>query len=317
MYHEIGELLATLHTSHTAIYGLDDPFYHFIGSTFGNNAPGYERLFGTAPMRWADPGFRVMENSDGVFVESVLEGDVADKAGMKIGDRILAVDGRPWGGMKVFAQMAGQKVTMRVQRTRESQPIVVTLIPHVVNPQDAFVAADRASARIIERNGKRIGYVHLWAFSDPRVYDVFSEVLHAPLRRAQAIIIDLRDGIGGDYPRLLYPLLPGVPKVEFTDREGRRYTVGGPFSKPMTAIINERARSTKELYAYGLRKLGATLVGIRTEARCVYDTGDTRPSKNQCRAGREPSHGRTWQSRHLPREDVAIGGAGPPGGRWR
>lgn len=265
MYEVIRALLGTLHTSHTALLTPDDPYYYFIGTTFRHGAPGYDRLFGRAGMQWADPGFLVEERADGVFVQSVFEDDIAAKAGLRVGDRIVDVDGRPWHATDSFRTSAGHGVTLHVQRTRQGPLRSVHLVPYMVDPQDVFIAADRASIHVIQQAGRRIGYVHLWAFSDPRVYSLFSEALHGKLLQTDAIVIDLRDGIGGDYPQLLYSLISNIPRVEFIGRNAYHYVMGGPFTKKIGVLINERSRSAKELYAYALRRLGATLVGMRTE----------------------------------------------------
>ena len=72
-------------------------------------------------------------------VGSVLDGFPAEEAGIRVGDRIVAVDGEPVGTFQELAQQiyvrAGQEVTLMVERAGERLPITVT--PKAVTQQDA------------------------------------------------------------------------------------------------------------------------------------------------------------------------------------
>lgn len=266
MYGVVNALLATLHTSHTAIYGRSSPFYYFLASTFGRNSPGYARAFGNGGVRMPDIGALMETRPQGVFTTWILEDGPADRAGLKVGDRVVDVDGRAWADLDSFRDRMGRAVTLRVQRQAGGPFLEVRVVPRLINPQDAFLDASRASARVVERGGRRIGYYHVWAFTDSRIYEQFQEMLHGPLGNVDGLVLDIRDGIGGGYPELLYPFLADVPRVGFTDRRGRKYAVGGRWTKPVALLINERSRSSKELYAYAFKARGiATLVGTRTE----------------------------------------------------
>lgn len=261
----IQDLLASLKTSHTAIYAPDNPFYYFLASTFGRGARGYERVFGREPARMPDAGFLVETNPQGVFVQSILEGGPADRAGLRVGDRVVSVAGGPWRGLTPFRVAPGQRVSLQLQSQSGGAVRTVAVTPRSIDPQEAFLQASRASVKVLPAGGRKVGYYHIWAFTDPRIYEQFQDLLHRDFRGVDGFILDLRDGIGGGFPDLLYPFLSGVPRVEFTDRSGRASTVGGTWTRPVVVLINQRSRSSKELYAYGFSTLPfATLVGTRT-----------------------------------------------------
>lgn len=261
----LNDLLSSLRSSHTGLYLPSDPFYYFIASTFGRNAPGYERFFGQQGVRMPDAGLLVESRPEGLFVQSVLEGGPADQAGLHVGDRILAVDGGPWHGVDTFRAKVGRKVSVRLQHSEQGKPLEIFLVPRLINPQEAFLQAGKASARVIQRGNRRIGYYHLWAFSDPRAVDQFEDALRRGFRSCDGLIIDLREGIGGTYGPLLHPFLGDLPNVEFIDRQGQVSTSGGSWKRPLVVLVNERSRSSKELYAYAFKKKKlATLVGART-----------------------------------------------------
>jgi carboxyl-terminal processing protease len=261
------DLMAPLHISHTQLFAPDDPFYYFIASTFGHRSPGWKHAFSEDVARMPDPGFWVEKRAPGYFVIAVLEGGPAARAGLLVGDRIVSVDGAPWHGVDSFRGRVDKRVTIRVQRTADaSSERDITLVPRLIDPQDAFLAASRESAHVVEHGGKKIAYYHIWGFSNQRVYEQAAEILHQRnIKHADALVLDIRDGIGGSYPELMYQFESNIPEAEFTDRNGHSSEWGG-WSKPVVLLINERSRSSKELYAYAFKHMKiATLVGERTE----------------------------------------------------
>ena len=104
------------------------------------------------------------------FIDAVLEGSPADAAGLKFGDEIVAVDGKPFTPIAAFRGKMDTTVDVDIRRSRNAEPQTyrVPVIP--IMPSAAFSAATRTSARVIERNGRRIGYVHVWQVRDPRSF---------------------------------------------------------------------------------------------------------------------------------------------------
>jgi carboxyl-terminal processing protease len=92
-----------------------------------------------------------------------LEGSPADQAGLQYGDEILSVDGRPYSEIAAFRGKVGAHVSVEFRRHADAAPqrLDVAVIP--IKPKAAFSMATEASARVIERDGRRIGYIHIWA----------------------------------------------------------------------------------------------------------------------------------------------------------
>src|SRR5438477_398982 len=65
--------------------------------------------------------------------------------------------------------LAGAIVELKIRRhaTAEPQSLEVLVVP--IRPTKAFAAATEASARVIERDGRRMGYVHIWSSTDAGV----------------------------------------------------------------------------------------------------------------------------------------------------
>ena len=94
-----------------------------------------------------------------------------------------------------------------------------------------------------------------------------------PLRDADALVWDLRDGWGGAEPQYLDLFNPRAPTMQMTDRSGETGLVDVKWRKPVAMLINGGTRSGKEVLAYGFKKyrLGE-LVGVRTEGAVLAAT---------------------------------------------
>ena len=132
------------------------------------------------------------------------------------------------------------------------------------NPQRAFLNAMNRSATVLERGGRRIGYIHLWCMTNDVFKDALNQALAGKLADTDGLVLDLRDGFGGrpfGFSDLLFR-----PDViwEQRDRNGGSRQHSG-YSRPMVALINGGTRSAKEFLSYQLKKSRrASLGGTRT-----------------------------------------------------
>jgi putative serine protease PepD len=73
-----------------------------------------------------------VEAADGAYVQSVASGTPADKAGVRVGDVVTAVDGKDVGsaaalGGVIRQYKPGDQVELRLERDGESRRVRVTL----------------------------------------------------------------------------------------------------------------------------------------------------------------------------------------------
>src|SRR5256884_416847 len=74
-------------------------------------------------------GVQILRHDDGVYVQSVVDGTPAARAGLRFGDRILEVDGkdaRDWSSEEVSKNVRGDRlktVDIKVERAGEEVPI--------------------------------------------------------------------------------------------------------------------------------------------------------------------------------------------------
>lgn len=235
--------------------------------------------------------FRPRPRDGGYTIHMVPEGLQADKAGLRKGDIVMTVDGRPFTPIESLASKVGQTVKLGVRRG--SQPIEATVEVKRQNAIEMFLEASRKSARVIERDGKKFGYMRVWML----INDQFRNALHGQIagrmRDTDGFILDLRDGFGGRPEGFADPFFR--PDFELSwGQEPALMRQRFGYSKPLVVLINEGSRSAKEVLSYILQKSGrATLVG-RTTAGAVLGTTPLRLNE--------------WSYLEIPIVDLAIGG---------
>jgi len=162
----INALLGELKISHTAFYTTDDIEYPILLDAIGRGDGIAELIRETW---WANlpsldnPGVFFTRIDGQWFVDGVLEGSPAEAAGLKIGDEITDADGAALHPMLSFKGKAGRDVVLGVRRERGGTVVKLTVPVKAMVPSLAFAAATLASARVIVRGGKRIGYMHVWS----------------------------------------------------------------------------------------------------------------------------------------------------------
>ncbi len=274
----VNAMLATLNASHTRYYTTDDPAYYQLADIFmgalehrglGRSFPGGEARY---------PGVGMFTDTDDqgkTFMIGAIEGAPAAKAGLLTGDEILAVDGEPFRPVESFRGKVGRKATMSIRRAAGAAPIEIEVGPADLKPGEMFLEGLKGSVRIIPaKSGARVGYVHVWSYASRRYQAAFEDLIaEGPLRDADALVWDLRDGWGGAQPYYLDIFNARSPTMQVADRDGDTGVVGAKWRKPVAALINGGTRSGKEVLAYGFReyRLGE-LVGSRTEAAVLGAT---------------------------------------------
>ena len=168
------------------------------------------------------------------------------KAGVKAGDIITAIDGKPITvGMDYYpllADKADKRVRLDITPADGSAARSI-----VVKPIESYEQDDLLYRRWVRRNqevvdsvsGGRIGYVHVEGMDSPSFRTVFSEML-GKYRNREAIIVDTRWNGGGWLHNDLAILLGGKEYVRFVPRG--QYVGSEPFSqwtKPSVMLVNE------------------------------------------------------------------------------
>ena len=272
----INQMLADLKTSHTRYYIPSETAYYQLLGIFQPRSRDLKNLpktiFPNGKLEYSGIGIFTKTLEGKTFVSGVLEGSPAAQAGLLAGDEILSADGKPFQQVQSFSGKVNQPVQLKIQRqasSSSSQEITVT--PKLFNPLTMFLDTQKASNRIIQQDGKKLGYVHIWSYAGDQYQDQLEEDLfYGPLKDADGLILDLRNGWGGAPLDALNIYTARGPSITSIPRNRQRYVYRAQWNKPVVMLVNEGSRSAKEILAYGFQKYKiGTVVGSKTPGAVV------------------------------------------------
>lgn len=201
-------------------------------------------------------------------IQSVLAGTPAARGGLRVGDRILKVDGRPLAGLS--AQQAsslirgdpGTEVTLTIER--EHRVLSVRLVrSHIWEPP--------VSARIVAGH---IAYLAIHQFSQNAGAAAVQAVRTLSAHRPAGWVVDLRNDPGGLVSQAVMVAQEFIRRgivVRFQSR-GLDQTINaqGTQRAPVVVLVNGATASAAEILAAALQDDdGATLVGQTTYGKGV------------------------------------------------
>jgi len=259
----INQMLAELKTSHTRYYTKWDPGYYTVQVVFGK--PDVHR---------SGIGVVTKKIEGRYYIIAVIHSSPAEKAGILSGDWLVEADGLPFHPIRSFFNKTGRETELIVQRgPLESSRKILKVTPVDMQEKDRLGNDSYASLETIEYRGHRFAYVRLWWLRGIEMKNTLEFGIYRA-NEAEGIIIDIRDGYGGDMgyefiaPFLQYGL--GEVTVESTGRKQKFKSIAG-CSKPVVVLINNGSRSGKEVLAYLFKKTDrGLLIGERTAG---YVTG--------------------------------------------
>jgi carboxyl-terminal processing protease len=254
----INAMLGELGVSHTRHFTKEQPAYYQLVDIFSwplrHDIPKY---FSGGAVTYSGIGIFTKKIDGKTFISGVLAGLPADTAGLRVGDEIISADGSSFEPVGSFRGKEGEAVALAIRRDADGPVTTIAVRPQRIKPDDAFESAMRDSAHIIEANGRRIGYIHVWSYAGRSFQEILVEALSdGKLKDADALIWDLRDGWGGAQPSFLRIFDPHGPTMTLSERNGDTEMVGFRWHKPVVLLTNNGTRSGKEVLTYGFKKNG-------------------------------------------------------------
>ena len=231
-------------------------------------------------------GLQVAPSGRGVVITRVFDDSPAAEAGIRAGDRLVTVEGKPVTGAGLDAAIArirGPKgTTVRLGIARGDAPAR----DYELERQRIRVPA--VASRVVTVDGEKIGYLQLAQFTKGSADAVRDAVEALREKGATALVLDLRGDPGGlvnEAVGVAGVFLPdGTPVVVTEGLHSPRKTFdteGDPAAGdlPLFVLVNRGSASASEILAGALRDADrGELVGERTFGKALVQS--TRPLRD-------------------------------------
>jgi carboxyl-terminal processing protease len=213
-------------------------------------------------------GAYVDTSGEYMTIISPIKGSPAAKAGLRAGDKVIAIDGKDMTGIapeearqKVLGP-DGTTVTLTILRKGEDRPFDVT------------ITRAKITTPLVESEMRSdgIAYVRLNTFGDTAARELRKALDELLAQSPKGLILDLRYNGGGYLDQgiaVASEFLPGGQVVVYEKRgdgsleENKSTGNGVALDIPMVVLVNEGSASASEIVAGALQDYGrAKLVGV-------------------------------------------------------
>ncbi|MBI6545722.1 MAG: PDZ domain-containing protein, partial [Cyanobacteria bacterium NC_groundwater_1444_Ag_S-0.65um_54_12] len=211
-----------------------------------------------------------------------IEDTPAHRAGLKSGDHILGVDGKPTKDMAIEEAVSlirgqrGTKVKLLIERNGTPKPFNVSIV------RDNIVT-EAVKTKEIDSS---IGYIRLASFMSETTTQEMKAALEK-FKDKKALILDLRGNPGGLLPNAIdigMLFVDKGPIVQIVDRDGNkeklpdndtkgRPKLAWPKSKPLVVLVDGGSASASEILSGALQDSHtAILIGTKTFGKGLVQT---------------------------------------------
>jgi carboxyl-terminal processing protease len=256
-----------------AVDSLRDRFSSYLDPT------AYKRFLEQSNGRFSGIGTEVVPDKRGLRVTRVFPGTPAAKAGIKVGDRIVAVGGTSIAGKPV------QETTSLI-RGRPGTFVQITVVSakpparRDLRVARAQVLTPSVTSRLLTVRGVKIGYDAVAGFTT----GVHGELRRAVERQraagAKGVLIDMRNNGGGLLNEAVLVSSIFIDRGRIVSTKGRMprankvYDAAGGTLKgsfPIVVLANHDTASAAEIVTAALQeRRGAKVVGTRTFGKGVF-----------------------------------------------
>jgi carboxyl-terminal processing protease len=245
------------------LYTLDPHSSFFTQSEF-------KKLFEDQSSKFYGIGVSILSHRDGTYVQSIVKGTPAEKAGLRYGDKFVEVDGKDankWTSQEVSKNVRGERgstVKVKMERVGVEKPLEFELVRDGVplpSIRNSFLLKDD------------IGYVGLTGgFQETTADELDSAIDSLKKQGMKQLILDLRGNPGGLLPQAIEVASRFLPRGQVVlsvkgrtkDASSKDYRAvgGGDDNVPLVVMINGGSASASEIVAGALQDYGrGVLVG--------------------------------------------------------
>ncbi len=214
-------------------------------------------------------GVSILQHRDGVYVQSIIPGTPADKAGLRYGDRFVEVEGKDakeWTSSEVSKNVRGERgtpVNLKIERPGIDKPLEFNIVRGGVplpSIRNYFMLRDA------------VGYVGLnGGFQETTAEELDQAIADLTKRGMKSLVLDLRNNPGGLLPQAIEVVSRFVPAgqtvVSVKGRSSRyansqelRTTGNNPHDFPLVVLINGGSASASEIVAGALQDYNRALI---------------------------------------------------------
>lgn len=253
------------------IYGLGDVYSRYY------TAEEYEQETTSTEGSYVGIGISMEKNPEGgVKIAECYEGGPGEKAGLKSGDVISAIDGediteKELSDVSAMIRNSGKdQVVLTVHRENEEKALEITVEVTDVELPSVFS----------EMLDDHVGYIRISEFKGVTPEQYLEAYQNLKEQDMQKLVIDLRDNPGGlldSVCEILDHVLPEGLIVYTEDKYGNRQeeTSDGedPIQIPLAVLVNENSASASEIFAGAVKDYGiGKIVGTTTYGKGVVQS---------------------------------------------
>ena len=224
----------------------------------------------------------VLGKKDNDFVVvAPMEGTPGDEAGIKAGDKIVAVDGTSVDGMQledVVGKIRGKQGTEVELKLADASGNERTV--RVIRGD---IKVESVGGEMLE--GTNIGYIRISVFNEQTGNDFAKKYMELEKQGLQALVLDLRHnpgGILGECVKVAQYIVPKGTVVSIKDRNGNTFVEESNLEKvkyPLAVLVDHGSASAAEIVAGAVQDTGAgKLFGVQTfgkgSVQSVYKLSD-------------------------------------------
>lgn len=263
-YDDVNEVSLADNAIKGMVSSLNDSYSSFMDNktaeSFNESVDGY----------FVGIGVTIMYSDGYNQIIKVDDNGPGDKAGLKVNDIILSVDGNSVKGVygeeltSLIKGKSGSKVKIMIKRGNVTKTVTV---------KRGIIEIENVTSHLLEENGKKIGYINVAVFASNTFKQFRKNLSRMEKKNAEALIIDLRDNPGGhlfqtrdilsmffDKKTVLYELQNKnkVSKIYSSSNDTRNY--------PIVILVNGNSASASEVMAscFNDNYKNATIVGTKT-----------------------------------------------------
>jgi len=228
----------------------------------------FKKLYEEQASQFYGIGVSILQHRDGVYVQSIIPGTPADKAGLRYGDRFVQIDGKDakeWTSAEVSKNVRGEKgtpVKVKIERAGTTAAMDFEIVRGGV---------PLPSIRNYFMLPNSVGYVGLsGGFQETTAAELDEAVANLQKQGMKNLILDVRGNPGGLLPQAIDVVSRFVPngqtvvsvkgRARYAKTQELKATGSQYDSFPIVVMINGNSASASEIVAGAIQDYGRGVI---------------------------------------------------------